>query len=138
MMEEIREYIYYAEGNVFWSILAGRPGASEWMKQGVRLYPEHFREMLMVQTRTMNTEPTREERYKRLGRLIAHCKKLGIQNTYSWDGLYRADERWQKLHPHAVPPITAFSGKEYIDENKHLDRLIDAPTIPQDDGNWGF
>lgn len=138
-VEELKDDIYYAEANVFWSLLEGRTGSDEWLKKGVLLYPERFKEMLWLETLTMDTEPSREIRYKRLIRFVNHCKKLGIHNYYSWDGIYRADIRWKKLHDNAAPSLIEFTQQDkYIDENKRVKRLIDACNTIRDDGNWGF
>lgn len=138
-LEEMKDDIYYAEGNVFWSILAGRSASDRWLEEGVLLYPEKYKSMLLLQTKMMNDVPTREERYKRLVRFVNHCKKLGIQNSYSWDGIYKADERWKKLHENAVPSIVEFTQRrKYIDENKKIERLVSLKNELRDDGNWGF
>jgi hypothetical protein len=87
----------------------------------------------------MDTQPNREERYHRMSRFIQHCKKLGIYNSYSWDGLYKADERWKQLHENAVPGIAEFSKRDvYIDENQRVKKLYNAQDILRDDGDWGF
>jgi hypothetical protein len=138
-LEEMKDDIYYAEGNVFWSVLTGRAQSGEWMKQGVPLYPAKFKDMLLQQIMVMDVEPTREERYERLHRFVQHCKKLGIHNPYSLDGIHKADERWKKLHKNAVPALADFKQKNTdIHENKTIKPLVDAPTILKDDGNWGF
>jgi hypothetical protein len=138
-LEEMRDDIYYAEGNVFWSILAGRSQSREWLEQGVPLYPERYKEMLMLETKTMDTVPSRAERYKRMIRFVNHCKKLGIQNSYSWDGIYKADQRWKKLHENAVPSLVEFTQRDkYINESRRVKKTVAVPTVVRDDGNWGF
>lgn len=138
-LEEMKDDIYYAEGNVFWSILDGRPKSGEWLQQGTSLYPERYKDMLMLEIKMMDTVPSREERYHRLVRLFNHCKKLGIHNRYSWDGIYEADERWKKLHDNAVPSLAEFfQKKSYIDENKEVKRVIAVKNTIKDDGKWGF
>jgi hypothetical protein len=139
VLEEMRDDIYYAEGNVFWSILEGRTRSEEWLEKGSDLYPEEYKEMLIIHSKTMDTQPNREERYHRMSRFIQHCKKLGIYNSYSWDGLYKADERWKKLHENAVPAIAEFGKRDvYIDENQRIKKLYNAQDTLQDDGDWGF
>lgn len=138
-LEELKDDIYYAEGNVFWSLLEGRPNSGEWLKQGIALYPEKYKEMLMLEFRTMDATPTREERYKRMVRFVNHCKKLGIQNRYSWDGIYKADERWKKLHENAAPSLVEFTQRnKYIEENKKIRKTVAAVNLVKDDGSWGF
>ncbi|MCP4148915.1 MAG: hypothetical protein GY757_14305, partial [bacterium] len=79
--------------------------SGEWSEKSVLLYPESAREMLMVQTWIVDCEPNREEIYRRLGRFIQHCRKLGLPNPYSMAEIIKADERWKKLHKNAVPGV---------------------------------
>lgn len=138
-LEELKDYIYYAEGNVFWSLLEGRPKSDEWLEQGVPLYSERFTDMLMFEVRMMDTVPSREERYKRMVRFVNHCKKLGIQNSYSWNGIYKVDKRWKSLHENAAPSLAEFTQRnKYIDENKKIKWGVAVKSPIKVDGDWLF
>jgi hypothetical protein len=65
----------------------------------------------MLQTQYLEIEPSQEENNRRLNRFVRHCNHLGIPNPYSLADIYNADERWQRLHPNAVPPLVEFYNK---------------------------
>lgn len=57
---------------------------------------------------------------------------IALNASIYWDGYLRADkgindiERmllWRKLHKNAVPPLSEFSKKNYIDENENVTKL---------------
>lgn len=114
-LEELRYDIYEAECRPFYYYLNGQAGASEgwWSRLSpMPLYSEDARDMLMLPTWILDGEPSREETYQGVSRFTAHCQKLGIPNPYSMHEIYEADERWQKLHANAVPPLLRFKNKE--------------------------
>jgi len=140
LIEELKDYIYEAEGTPFWYYLTGQSNSNEWRKKTSQLlYPEEARNMLVVQTWILTGEPTREETYTRLNRFTAHLNKLRIPNNYSLHDLYKADERWQKLHRNAVPPLVAFTGSNtFIDENKKVQELSITQDTELEDRGFGF
>ena len=99
--------------------------------------------MLFTRTWILDCAPHREEIYNRLNRFREHCSRLGIPNPYSLNDIYRADDRWKKLHKNAVPPFVQFLQSRdrkaaFIDENKRVKQTAYVGNVPRDDGNWGF
>lgn len=133
LIEEMRNDIYEAECRPFYFYLSGQVGTRDdrWenMKR-ISLYPKETEDMLLYQTWLLECDPPREVIYKRMNRFVQHCKRLGIPNPYSMHDIYKADERWKKLHKNAVPPVVEFkqTGKK-IDENKHVKKInyVKAP-----------
>jgi hypothetical protein len=136
LIEELRNDIYEAECRPFYFYLSGQVGTrDDWwgnMKK-TPLYPKETEDMLMFQTWLLDCDPPREVIYKRMNRFVRHCERLGIPNPYSIHDIYRADERWRKLHKNAVPPLVEFKNSGiYIDENKHV-KKISYVRIPESD-----
>jgi hypothetical protein len=95
--------------------------------------------MLLTQTWSLHLEPSREEIYERVFRFTRHCDKLGIPNAYSVSDLYKADERWKKLHVNAVPSLieVADMARDYR-EGIRIERLKPVENVREDDGDFGF
>jgi radical SAM superfamily enzyme YgiQ (UPF0313 family) len=141
LIEEMKDYIYEAECNPFTYFLTGQAGSSGFAEKNkiVPLYPEETKDMLIARTWIIDSLPTREETYERLSIFAEHCNKLGIPNPYSLQDIYKADERWQKLHDNAVPPVTAFKNKNIImNECREVKKLSFIENTVNDDGNFGF
>ena len=143
LIEELKSNIYEAECNPFNYFLTGQINSNQWAQKykALPLYPETAKDMLLVQTWTMDCEPSREETYRRVGRFVEHCKKLGIPNPYSMNEINQADQRWQKLHKNAVPPLVDFKKNHaYIDESKHVKEFATVQNIynDQEDDDWDF
>ena len=143
LVEELKGDIYEADCNPFTYYLTGQTNSEKWAGEHkpMLLYPESAKDMLMVQTWVMNCEPQREEIYRRLSRFTALCKRLGIPNPYTLNEIYRADERWQKLHKNAVPSLIEFNnGNNYIDECKYVKELVFVPNEleTEKDEDFGF
>lgn len=103
------------------------------------LYPEKFKDKLMVQTWIKNTEPGREEIFWRLNRFNKHIRELGIPNPYSWLEINEADKRWQELHENGVPPLVDFKNKDMnIHECKTVEKVFFLKNTLEDDGNFDF
>jgi radical SAM superfamily enzyme YgiQ (UPF0313 family) len=128
VIKEMKTNIYEAWCSPFYFYLTGQVNARQWEKYSRRLYPEYARDMLMVETWVVDTDPTREEAYQRMNRFTQYCQQLGIPNPYSMFEFYKADERWKNLHKNAVPSMAEFlESGVYIDENKTIKEL----SIPQ-------
>jgi radical SAM superfamily enzyme YgiQ (UPF0313 family) len=128
-IDKVKDNIYEADCNPFNYYLTGQANSEEWLKnnKGVLLYPEWAADMLISQTWIMDGEPSREETFRRVNRFVQHCKKLGIPNPYSLSDVYKADERWKRLHKNAVPSLVDLRNQEaYIDESKNVKELIFA------------
>lgn len=142
ILEELKDHIYEAECNPFRYYPTGQVKSSEWGEtyKSLPLYPVTAADHLVIQTWILDGPgPSREEIYNRVARFTGHCEKLGIPNPYSWQEIYRADERWKKLHANAVAPFIRFkTGKNYIDECKHVEKLILLQDIQQDEGDFDF
>ena len=140
LIEELKDYIYEAEGTPFWYYLTGQSNSNEWSKKTSELlYPAEAKDMLLVQTWILSGEPSREETYARLNRFTQHLRELRIPNTYSLHEIYKADERWQNLHRDAVPPLVAFTGSQaFIDENKRVKELSIIEDTGLEDQGFGF
>ncbi|MCU0287505.1 MAG: radical SAM protein [Acidobacteria bacterium] len=137
-IEELKNDIWQMECNPFYYYYTGQPEGDKWAKYRMLLYPEYAKELLISQTWILNCEPSREERFKRMFRLVEHCKKLGIPNPYTTEEIYLADERWKNLHDNAVPALLEFQNNIYIDENKSVKRLILAEDLQLDEGDFVF
>jgi len=129
LIEELRDDIYEADCNPFWYFLTGQVNSSGWAQKNksLLLYPESAKEMLLLQTWILEGEPSRKETFRRVNRFAAHLRKLGIPNPYTLQDFYRADERWKKLHKHAVPSLVELSNRDrIIDENLKINPLLTA------------
>jgi hypothetical protein len=136
---ELKNDIWQMECNPFYYYYAGQPEGDKWANFRMQLYPEYARNFLISQTWILNCPPSREERFKRMFRLVEHCKKLGIPNPYSSEEIYEADERWKSLHPNAVPGLIEFENNAvYIDENKYVKKLALAQDTQRDDRDFIF
>ncbi|MGE5340112.1 MAG: B12-binding domain-containing radical SAM protein [Candidatus Omnitrophota bacterium] len=138
-IEKCKDNIYEADCNAYNYYLTGQVNSEEWQEnnKGVLLYPEWARDMIISQTWVMDCEPSREVAYQRLNRFIAHCDRLGIPNPYSLSDVFKADERWKRLHKNAVPSVIELRNQDvYIDESKNVKELIAASE--KDFENEGF
>lgn len=138
-LETSKNQIWEVECNPFYYYYVGQPNAHKWLKKRKLLYPDYAKDMLISQTWILDCEPSREERFKRMFRLVEHCKKLGIPNPYTAKEIYEADVRWEQLHENAVTPLIEFENHAvYIDENKHVKQLCLAKDINRDEGDFIF
>jgi radical SAM superfamily enzyme YgiQ (UPF0313 family) len=125
-IEALKDNIYEAECNPFGFYPEAQVSSAEWQKNAtvLPLYPESARDMLMLQSWIVDVAPHREEIYRRVSRFVEHCARLGIPNPYSIYDIYRADERWKKLHANAVPSLVEFKNKEVsITEARQVKKL---------------
>lgn len=138
-IERCSDNIYEADCNAFNYYLTGQANSGEWLKnnRGVRLYPSWAKDMLVTDTWILEGEPGRETAYQRINRFVAHCRKLGIPNPYSLSDVYKADERWQRLHKNAVPSIVDLNNRDIqINESRNVKELSFAANILTDDEDW--
>jgi radical SAM superfamily enzyme YgiQ (UPF0313 family) len=142
LIEELKDDIYEADCTPFRYYLSGQPGSSQWARQNkaIPLYGQETRNLLMVQTRIMDSKPFREETYKRMWRFTQHCTKLGIPNPYSLKEFHKADERWKKKQKNAVPPQVDFSTGIVLRENREYKPLTAAKkkTRQLKEADFGF
>ncbi|NIM16710.1 MAG: radical SAM protein [Candidatus Aminicenantes bacterium] len=138
LLEELKDNIWEAWCHPFQYSYYGLVKSDRWRKDAVLLYPEEAREMLITQTWIVDCEPNREEIYRRLNRFVQHCNKLGIPNPHFMSDVFKADERWEKLHKNAVPKMVEFSDKVYIDENKNVSAVSRSRRQQEDSGDFVF
>jgi hypothetical protein len=138
LLEALKDNIYEAWASPFFYYYSGQVNAPQWLVKNKPVFPEEAMDMLMLQTWDVEGEPEREEVYSRVSRFVQHCHKLRIPHPYSLHDIYKADERWKKLHKNAVPALVEFRNDGVnIDENIRLKKLNFAvqkkmPTISFD------
>lgn len=142
LLEELQDYIYEAECDPFRYFYFGQVNDDEWNEGGNKtLYPEDAEDVLLTQTWTLNTTPSRPVAYDRLCRFKEKCKKLGIPNPYSVVEINEADNRWHRLHKNAVPYFMDLN-KGLIDDigmknrTKEIAATIDVDLDDIDDFNF--
>ncbi len=139
LVEELKNDIWQAECNPFTYFYTGQAGGEEWAKKRIRLYPEHARDMLLSQTWILDCAPPREEIYRRVFRFVEHCKKLDIPNPYAADEIYKADERWKKLHRNAVPSVMELADRDFDwSESRKVKKLVTIQYNKQEVGDFNF
>ena len=95
--------------------------------------------MLISQSWSLLCDPPRDVAYERTSRFIQHCEKLGVSYAYTLNDLYKADQRWQKLHENAVPSLMEFQDRtDHIKECKHIKNLSFATSKLQEESDFGF
>lgn len=140
-IEKCKDNIYEADCNAYNYYLTGQANSGEWLRNNKRvlLYPPWARDMLITRTWILEGEPSREAAYQRINRFIAHCKKLGIPNPYSLNDVYKADERWKRLHKNAVPSVIELKNPDvYIDESKQAKQLLAASEKNLENEDFDF
>lgn len=139
LLEELKNNIYEAECNPFIHGYRGQGKSDRWKDKQMLLYPAQAKDMLVMQTWLVEGEPSREETYKRVCRFVRHCQKLGIPNPYSMEEIFKADERWAKLHKNAVPNLVDFKdSNSYNDENKYVKKLVALEKTLPEEGDFDF
>jgi hypothetical protein len=138
-IEELKNDIWEMECNPFYYYYMGQHHADKWASKRMLLYPENSKDLLISQTWILDCAPSREERFRRMFRLVEHCKKLGVPNPYSMEDIYQADVRWKNLHENAVPGLIEFQdNRVYIDENKFVKKIIMARNVRESEGDFLF
>lgn len=137
LLEEAKDDIWQAEPAPFMYQYSGQVNSSEWENMRELVYPESAVDMILEKTWTLNCAPLREEAYNRNQRFVERCKELGIPNPYSIQDHFKADERWERLHPNAVPSLLEFrdSGK-YVDESKKIVSSSFARNMRKNEGDF--
>jgi len=139
LLEELKIYIWEAECNPFTYFYSGQPRADEWAKKRILLYPGWAKDMLITQTWIVDGVPSREALFDRVCRFTEHCRKLGIASPWSLIDIYKADERWVKLHENAVPGILELdNNKDSLDENKDVKIFHFAQNPAEDSVGFMF
>ena len=141
LIREIKDSIYEIDCNPFWFEVSGMINSSNWVKEFdvKKLYDDRFADMTFLDTWILDCYPKREEIFSRLARFVDFYKELGIPNPYSLKDIYDADERWQRLHRNAVPPMAKLlefrsTDKSYEEENINFDTRQAVNYMTKDDG----
>jgi len=140
LVTQLKDNIYEAECKPFYYYPIGQAGSDDWFQhQRISVYPGNATDLLMLKTWRLDCLPSREETYQRVHRFLQHCKILGIPNPYSLNEIYNADQRWQKLHKNAVPPLIDLRNKHrYISENREVKTLHFAQALNSTDLDEDF
>jgi radical SAM superfamily enzyme YgiQ (UPF0313 family) len=141
LIEKCKDNIYEADCNAYNYYLTGQVNSNEWLKKnkGILLYPPWAKDLLITQTWILAGEPSRQTAYQRINRFIEHCSRLAIPNPYSLSDIYKADERWKKLHKNAVPSVIELKNENaYIDESKHIKQLTMATEKNLENEDFDF
>jgi radical SAM superfamily enzyme YgiQ (UPF0313 family) len=141
LVTELKNDIYEAEFNAFWYYLNAQVKRDEWFTRSKPLYPGSAKHMLLLPMYIVEGEPSREETYKRMGRFARLIDRLGIPNPYSLNDIYRADERWKKLHKNAVPSLLELRDRDnpgIDDERKRVKNYQAAHNLLEDELDFGF
>jgi radical SAM superfamily enzyme YgiQ (UPF0313 family) len=141
LIDALKNDIYEAECNPFNYFPTGQVNSPQWEQENKAsyLYPEDTNNSLIVPSWTLDCEPSREETYRRVRRFVAHCRHLGVPNPYSMAEINHADQRWQKLHKNAVPPMIHFVANEKtIDECRGIKKILLAQPNKKEDKNFVF
>jgi radical SAM superfamily enzyme YgiQ (UPF0313 family) len=144
LIEVLRDDIYEADCNPFNYYLTGQVNSQKWggLNKSVLLFPGEARDMLVIETRVLEGEPSREVTYERLNRFSRHCRRLGIHNPYSLDDIFRADQYWEKMHKNSVPSLLEFlQAREkgtYISECRDIKKVAFGKKLHLDNNGWGF
>ncbi len=139
LVEEMKDNIYEAECNPFTMFPNSRIFKDEALHQNKKIlaYPPWSRSLLLSQYYLLDIEPLRAETIDRVQRFVRHCDTLGVPNPYTLKEINKADERWQKLHQNAVPPVLAFKDNHTrITENLEVKKLTHAVQSLPDDDDW--
>jgi radical SAM superfamily enzyme YgiQ (UPF0313 family) len=139
LLEEMSSDIYQAECAQFDYYYDGQAQSDFYAPYRKLLYPEWAKHMLVSESYIVGMDPTREVTYQRIFRFVEHCKKLGIPNPYSLQEIQQADQRWQRLHKNAVPPMLDFKRRDtLVIEKKKPAKYLETEATAQDQGDFGF
>ncbi|MCP5050309.1 MAG: hypothetical protein GY940_24290, partial [bacterium] len=140
LVTELKDVIWQAEPSPFRYYYTGQVDSDQWAGLRMPLYPEDSRDLLVSQTWVLDTRPQWEEIARRVNRFVRHCMDLGVPNPYSLHEIYKADERWKRLHQNAVPSLLELKKtgglNMNVDERKHVKKLIFAQTPSVDDSQF--
>lgn len=104
-----------------------------------RLYPEDFKEKLIIEQWVPDNEPNRDIIYDRVNRFHQHIINLGIPNPYTLAELDLADKRWLALHENAVPPLIKFRDKSStLDECRKIEQVFRIKEKINDNIEFNF
>jgi radical SAM superfamily enzyme YgiQ (UPF0313 family) len=139
LIEELKNDIWEAECNLFTYFYVGQNNSEQWADKRMLLYPQEARNMLDSQTWILDCEPSRQETYQRMIRFTEHCDRLGIPNPYTLDEIYKADERWKKLHKNAVPSVIEIINQSVdLNERKKVKKFLPLKSKQDEEDDFDF
>jgi hypothetical protein len=139
LVTQLKDDIWQAECAPFDYYYSGQTFSDQWADKRRLLYSEKAKDLLIAQTWILDCQPNREEIYDRVFRFVEHCGKLGIPNPYSLSDIYKADERWKKLHPNAVPSMLDFQKKGIrITEKRKIQKKSEVREQWKDEEDFVF
>ena len=146
LIEVLKDDIYEAECNPFRYFLTGQVDSDTWHRDRspLSLYGDtrEVQEMVLLPTRVLSGEPSREETLDRMIRFTDLCRRLGIPNPYTLEEIKHADERWKKLHPNAVPALLEFNidkkNGTLVRENRRIKEVLTNENIFREEGDFSF
>ena len=139
LISEMKDDIYEAHCNSFAYYQTGQVSSKKWREEynEYSLYPEKYKDNLLLETFMLKTKVSREEVYNRVKRFNNHLHSLGIADPLSLHDIYQADLRWKNLHYTAVPMLAEFSDSTYINENKNI-KIPEANARNAEINDWCF
>lgn len=97
-IRENHRFIYELEAHPHYYYPYGQVGSR--LHQCYPLYPQEVTDVIKFRVwDIVDGQPTREVKYERLRRISRLASELGIPNIYTMAERYKAEERWQLLHP---------------------------------------
>lgn len=135
---ELQDDIWQLDCSPFAYWYSGQCQDEVWAAQRQPLYSPKTQTLLLVQTWTLSCEPSREEAYRRMNRVVEHCAALGIPDPYDIQEHYEADRRWKLLHANAVPSLIDFARGSLINEAQTVLSLAQADQHVGEQGMFNF
>ena len=97
-IREHHKYIYELEAHPFYYYPYGQVGSR--LYRSSSLYPDEVTKLVKFKVWEIeDAKPDRYERYERLTRISAIAAELGLNNIYTMESRFDAEERWRLLHP---------------------------------------
>jgi len=138
-ISENKDNMWEAECEYYNYYYSGQSHSDKYASLRTLVYPEKYKEMLLLDKWQINTDPSREVIFNRVFRFVEHCKKLGIPNTYSLNEIKYADERWKILHPNSVPSLLEFSyGDSLVDDRENVKDYKAAKSVILEQGDFNI
>jgi radical SAM superfamily enzyme YgiQ (UPF0313 family) len=92
--------IYEVEAHDFHYYPTGQVASNQW--PALPMYDDDITKWTRFQVWDADTDPPRAERYRRLAGLTTVARQLDIQNLYSYQDRFVADQRWLSIHGNAT------------------------------------
>ena len=133
-IREHHPYIYEFEAHPYNYYPYGQVGSR--LYESFSVFPDEVTDVIKFKVWDIpDVQPSREERFERLRRISKLASELGLPNIYTMADRYKAEDRWQLLHPLAVEVYegTQLNRKPFQLPNHPL--KIFSPDSTRDWGN---